>query len=300
MLKQTACVEQLLCGNHAPLDVELCDFRLIMEKSPEIIQDLDQKIAQTKEMLDELVTARLRAEEHADDAKSLLHPMRSLPTEVMSEIFSHCVSRACIDESYIDSLDPRFSLWTLSHVCHRWQSLALSSPQLWTYFELDFEEHQTLITTRQSIYKMILFFDRSKGLPLRINISNGRNVGSHPVFAVLKTTVPLWKDLTLDDVLASSLQSFLGTLFPRLERLVLSPTVLNEELSLFNPVSTLALLVFCASAHRPWSFGSVPLSWVQLTTILGFSASDTCGLRQLQDVRNLEHLAIVVGCIILL
>ncbi len=58
-LKRTARVEKLLCGNHVPLNFELKDFRLVVEKSPEILQDLDQKIAQTKEMLDELVTARL-------------------------------------------------------------------------------------------------------------------------------------------------------------------------------------------------------------------------------------------------
>ncbi|KAF9029332.1 hypothetical protein BDZ89DRAFT_933125, partial [Hymenopellis radicata] len=120
-----------LRGNHAPLDAELGDFRLILEKSPEILQDLDQKIAQVKETLDYLVTTRHQAEEHMNDAKSLLHPIRSLPTELMSEIFSHCVPRGYVDEGCLDSLDPRLAPWTLSHVCYRWRSLALSSPQLW-------------------------------------------------------------------------------------------------------------------------------------------------------------------------
>ncbi|KAF9016220.1 hypothetical protein BDZ89DRAFT_1166366, partial [Hymenopellis radicata] len=88
--KRTSRVAELLRQNHPPLDVELADFRLVVDKSPEILQDLDEKIAQARETLDHLIQARTQAELHLADAKSLLHPIRRLPNEIISEIFFHC------------------------------------------------------------------------------------------------------------------------------------------------------------------------------------------------------------------
>ncbi len=89
--KRTTRVAELLRQNHPPLDVELADFRLVVDKSPEILQDLDEKIAQARETLDYLLQARKQAESHLADANCLLHPIRRLPNEIISEIFFHCV-----------------------------------------------------------------------------------------------------------------------------------------------------------------------------------------------------------------
>ncbi|KAF9029367.1 hypothetical protein BDZ89DRAFT_950595, partial [Hymenopellis radicata] len=121
-----------------PLDVELADFRLVAENAPEILQDLDEKIVLAKEMLDNLVRARSQAESHLADAKSLIHPMRSLPYEVVAEIFSHCVPTWTMNNASTHSLDPRLAPWTLTRVCFRWRHIALSLPNLWTYIGLDF------------------------------------------------------------------------------------------------------------------------------------------------------------------
>ncbi|KAF9023255.1 hypothetical protein BDZ89DRAFT_955851, partial [Hymenopellis radicata] len=139
-IQRTARVEQLLRRNHPPLEAELADFRLVVEKSPDIIHDLDQKIVQAKELMDLLVRARAQAESHLADAKSLLHPMRSLPNELVAEIFSHCVRTWEIAHwrAQLNSLGPSSAPWTLASVCRRWRHLALASPHLWTYIEVHF------------------------------------------------------------------------------------------------------------------------------------------------------------------
>ncbi|KAF8879172.1 hypothetical protein CPB85DRAFT_1207272, partial [Mucidula mucida] len=101
------------------------------------LQDLDEKIVLAKETLDNLVWARSQAESHVADAKSLIHPMRSLPYDVLSEIFSHCVPSWAMNERSATSLDLRTAPWTLTRVCFRWRHIALSSPNLWTYIGLD-------------------------------------------------------------------------------------------------------------------------------------------------------------------
>ncbi|KAF8887678.1 hypothetical protein CPB85DRAFT_1163909, partial [Mucidula mucida] len=125
--------------NHPPLDVELADFRLVVDKSPEILQDLDEKIAQARETLDYLLQARKQAESHLADANCLLHPIRRLPNEIISEIFFHCVpnwhTRLSFSSEF--TLDPRTAPWTLTTVTRRWRDIALSLPQLWTYIRFD-------------------------------------------------------------------------------------------------------------------------------------------------------------------
>ncbi|KAF8992391.1 hypothetical protein BDZ89DRAFT_1030747 [Hymenopellis radicata] len=144
--KRAPRVEELLRQNHPPLDVELADFRLVLDKSPEILQDLDAKIAQATETLNHLKEARMAAESHLEDAKALIHPIRSIPNEVLAEIFMHSIPSWETGGVVVDSLNPNTPPWTLTHVCRRWRELAISLPQIWAYIYLDFDRHAKHIT----------------------------------------------------------------------------------------------------------------------------------------------------------
>ncbi|KAF9018794.1 hypothetical protein BDZ89DRAFT_959764, partial [Hymenopellis radicata] len=52
---------------------------------------LDEQISQAKELLEQLLQTRSRAEADLAGARSLLHPMRALPNTLMTTIFSYCV-----------------------------------------------------------------------------------------------------------------------------------------------------------------------------------------------------------------
>ncbi|KAF9029349.1 hypothetical protein BDZ89DRAFT_950608, partial [Hymenopellis radicata] len=123
-------VEELLRQNHPPLDVELPAFRNVVETTPATLEALDLKIAQARELLDNLLLARQHAQSHFEDAKALLHPMRSIPNELLAKIFSHCIVKFHTDED-LDALDPRAAPWLLSGVCRHWRNLAINLPQLW-------------------------------------------------------------------------------------------------------------------------------------------------------------------------
>ncbi|KAJ7145116.1 hypothetical protein C8R43DRAFT_1012854 [Mycena crocata] len=54
--------------------------------------------------------------------------MHRLPTEILGEIFKHCVNT----DMNFDPLDS--VLWSVVHVSRRWRATALASPQLWRHF----------------------------------------------------------------------------------------------------------------------------------------------------------------------
>ncbi|KAG6829078.1 hypothetical protein H0H92_005789 [Tricholoma furcatifolium] len=105
-----------------------------------------------------------------------------LPDEILLSIFLYLR-----DESVFPTLDsPRFQFWpNVTHVCHRWRALALSSAVLWTRIPCAYPEYA------EEMLK------RSKGAPLTI-------LGACEPFCVSKH-IPdedVLKALTIDRVLA--------------------------------------------------------------------------------------------------
>ncbi|KAF9012940.1 hypothetical protein BDZ89DRAFT_1223218 [Hymenopellis radicata] len=164
---RTARVKELLRENHPPLDAELSAFRTIAEDTCATLDDLDSKIVQARELLENLLSTRQHAQSRLDDTKFLLHPMRSISNELLADIF-----RCCIPKTYRvedpDVVDPHGAPWLLTRVSRRWRELAINSPQLWTYLLLDFDKHVGYITGRQCVYKVGLFAERSRGLPMTV------------------------------------------------------------------------------------------------------------------------------------
>ncbi|KAF9034240.1 hypothetical protein BDZ89DRAFT_928359, partial [Hymenopellis radicata] len=116
--------------NHPPHDVELSGFRKVVEDTPAALRDLDAKISQARELLNTLLSERMQVQSHFEDAKSLLHPMRSIPDEVLAEIFDRCLVKA-YSLQIPDALDPGGAPWLLTRVCRRWRALVVNNPQLW-------------------------------------------------------------------------------------------------------------------------------------------------------------------------
>lgn len=60
--------------------------------------------------------------------KSILSPLRRLPSEITGEIFVHIVEQNYADT---DSLSTAIAPWTLAQTCARWRRVALSMSRLW-------------------------------------------------------------------------------------------------------------------------------------------------------------------------
>ncbi|KAF9006866.1 hypothetical protein BDZ89DRAFT_926968, partial [Hymenopellis radicata] len=116
--------------NHPPLDVELSEFRKVTENTRSALEDLDSKIVQAQGLLENLLSARQQAQSRLEETKLILHPMRSIPNELLVEIFGHCILKE-YDDKAPDSLDPRAAPWLLTRVSRRWRELAVNFPQLW-------------------------------------------------------------------------------------------------------------------------------------------------------------------------
>ncbi|KAF9016238.1 hypothetical protein BDZ89DRAFT_1045920 [Hymenopellis radicata] len=127
---RTARVEELLRQNHAPLDAELSAFRKTAEDARATLDDLDAKILEARELLESLLSARRHMQSHFEDAKSLLHPMRSIPNELLLEIFGRCIPEIFSDADP-DALDPKGAPWLLARIIQFSRSL---NPYLVTAF----------------------------------------------------------------------------------------------------------------------------------------------------------------------
>ncbi|KAJ6504582.1 hypothetical protein C8R47DRAFT_151596 [Mycena vitilis] len=65
--------------------------------------------------------------------ESLTFPILSLPVEITSQIFVHCLPDSARDVSPLDAP------LVLGRVCSVWRNIALSTPQLWTSWSLSID-----------------------------------------------------------------------------------------------------------------------------------------------------------------
>ncbi|KAF5378636.1 hypothetical protein D9757_009520 [Collybiopsis confluens] len=97
---------------------------------------LDARIALVEKLLGDLKKAKNELETALTEQKELLHPMRSLPDDVLVEIFKHGSGIYNNPESLFrsrwHSLDVSSAPWMYGHVSRRWRETSINTPVLWT------------------------------------------------------------------------------------------------------------------------------------------------------------------------
>ncbi|PBK64221.1 hypothetical protein ARMSODRAFT_893414, partial [Armillaria solidipes] len=140
--KRSSRIEELLLSNKPPLEFEKQHLLETATRGAQILDEFDEKIAATRQLLDFLVSERDQAASNISDAKSLLHPVRRLPDDVLRAVFRMCTKSA--DQAFngilaflllptidIESVQPNQSPWTVSCVCQQWRTVAIHTGELW-------------------------------------------------------------------------------------------------------------------------------------------------------------------------
>lgn len=203
--------------------------------------------------------------------RSLLSPIRTLPVEILRNIFDKCKKT----EFYSDFSYP--TLLSISHVCSFWRSLAIKDAYLWTCIEISLEKE---CSTSGLLSLIELWVDRSKNLPLTFSfLQQGTwtdafpaNPGFLPILNLLISQSHRWRKAAIqyDRLHSPGVRLFDGTAsittFPVLESMVVTCGAM-DEIDIWKIMDTLC--------HSPrlqsvsWTVRSesliLTLPWAQLT-----------------------------------
>ncbi|KAK7052180.1 F-box domain-containing protein [Favolaschia claudopus] len=125
---------------------------------------------------------------------SYKYPVLTLPNEILSEVFIHFLPTYPEPPPFLGNLSPT----TLTHICHQWREIALTTPALWRAIDLrDF-------TAELAASLAPLWLERSGCLPLSIRTPDSEvyYYDDFPsIFGVLIPHRARWQqlDLRLDD-----------------------------------------------------------------------------------------------------
>ncbi|KAJ7149284.1 hypothetical protein C8R43DRAFT_1068483 [Mycena crocata] len=183
------------------------------------------------------------------------YPILTLPNEITSEIFVHFLPVYPI----CPPLRGFFSPIILTHVCHQWREVALSTPALWRGIKLDSKQESA--AERKELLQA--WITRSRALPLSIEVFIN---GELPLEteAVLVSHRPRWEFVKLRWLKADALPTIFSGSMPVLRHLDLAFQTIPT--TLMDPFNFGDLPLLC-SVTLDSLFEGVGLPWAQLTTL---------------------------------
>jgi hypothetical protein len=104
------------------------------------LSPLGAEIERAADVVNKLKCRRDEFSYYIAEHQALLAPMRRLPAELLSQIFSHyCNHGYSKEESRSTSF--RKHPFTLAQVCRRWREVVLSTPAIWSKFRVEFDDY---------------------------------------------------------------------------------------------------------------------------------------------------------------
>lgn len=188
----------LLRTNDVPLEDEAAQVQEMLNGAVEDLNQLKEEISRADALLARLHEKRCKLEVTITGYKSVISPVRRLPTEIVSEIARHCLDGEPVFLSTAPKQEER-NAWTLAQVCSPWRSKLLAYKKLWSFIQLDLP-----LTKRARNHGAFLTHEllkRSGGSSLRLNVqinvtSNANEAGFEPLdLCILRPAC--WKHVSI-------------------------------------------------------------------------------------------------------
>ncbi|KAF7352405.1 F-box domain-containing protein [Mycena venus] len=122
------------------------------------VSDLTLAIARHEQLLDDMRTRLRNLQSQLD---SIVYPVLNLPHEITSEFFVHCLP----PKRQKDVVNVMEAPLLLTHVCRAWRQIAISTPALWTTFDI---QNASSLPRLPEI--ATAWFERTRKCPLSVRI----------------------------------------------------------------------------------------------------------------------------------
>ncbi|KAJ7457168.1 hypothetical protein B0H11DRAFT_2063087, partial [Mycena galericulata] len=136
----------LLNSNEAPLECDLDFVHSVLSKTGARLAYLDDEISRLRDRsrLLQLEEERALLSNYHARNRGVVSPLRRMPPEVLSEIFSWTLLPSTAAAALSCSFDKTTSPWVLTHINSRWREIAIATPSLWSRVLIDYPYPSTL------------------------------------------------------------------------------------------------------------------------------------------------------------
>ncbi|KAG1863569.1 hypothetical protein DFJ58DRAFT_773814 [Suillus subalutaceus] len=254
--------------------LELSDLETIVEN----INNLHQQLVERKDKIAQSLNLHKR---HGS-------ALWRLPTEVLSEIFHHCLTNS--DDSELPS-DLEVLMW-LTGVCQRWRVVAVGTPSLWCRLSVAPDR-------RYDWNNEVLYYDlwlkRSRGHPLSLKLYCCKNWHSSELRSFLQPYIHQISSLFINFAFGANQPELMLTDIPALQELTIVAMGIDGS-AIVQCISRLPITLRRLEIIGPsFDLGHVSLCsrvWARLTNVIIAIREPNAVLRLLQLGPDLSSLAI--------
>ncbi|KAF9261900.1 hypothetical protein L218DRAFT_465234 [Marasmius fiardii PR-910] len=194
-------------SNDPPSATDLGVLRNQREDFSRVIMSLDQQIGFLQASMDALKQRREHFMATFEIHKSILHPCRRIPNEVLAIIFGLCVDQDVDIQNRLEkglktddcpsTLDTKKSPWVLGQVSRRWRHLILSLHHLWTGIDINWKKGLSTHTLDPYIERRLsLTLQRAQDRPLFVSWTHASSDRS-ALASILFSRSFQWKSATI-------------------------------------------------------------------------------------------------------
>jgi F-box-like len=175
------------------------------------LSPLGAEIERAVDLVNNLKRRRDEFSHYIAEHQAFLAPMRRLPAELLSQIFSRYCDHAYSKESNRSS---RFRQhpFGLAKVCRRWRAIVLSTPEIWSKFRLEFDGWNM----KHRIAKIHAWFAKSGTCPLSLGLKGHYyqpipTQGRHPMLNAIIPYCDRIESLDLDVLCTNTVRLDIGS-----------------------------------------------------------------------------------------
>ncbi|KAJ7636508.1 hypothetical protein FB45DRAFT_1001581 [Roridomyces roridus] len=151
-------------SNRAPNDIQMQQLRILLSTYVSEMSDLNTEISDTTALLRDMKNRRRTRSKLIAGLQSALAPIRTVPNEILGEIFLMYRNEALSERNY-SVLNAKRPPLVLAHVSSLWRTVCLSDARLWDHIHVHSAARMPPTTTLKEIFK------RSRMRPLDIHIT---------------------------------------------------------------------------------------------------------------------------------
>ncbi|KAK6978094.1 F-box domain-containing protein [Favolaschia claudopus] len=225
------------------------DREFVAEKDAQILE-LEKRILALKKSISALRAAKHVPQKRLDAYK---YPILTLPNEIISEIFLHFLPPYPNPPPFVGRRSP----FLLTHICHRWREIAITTPTLWRAIDL------TVWRPRLDLAALTaLYVERARGCPLAFDTTELNEISS-----ALISYRSRWEHIKLHHSSYSNWRLMFAGPMPRLRSLHILRLPSASDSSLVSFTLEHAPLLRNINMPIPDATRLPKLPWRQLTSL---------------------------------